>query len=220
MGKLKNIPIIDYSKKEDLFNSVSHFFGVLLGITILVISFVFYFQNKIGVELFIGDLVFGLSAIALYFVSGLYHIYNPEKETTKRVLRIIDHCTIYALIAGTYTPICIYIMSVNPIGLVMLILQWVLAAIGITLNAISLNNKYIKIISMILYLFMGWMVIFFWAHIYISLISFYLILAGGVAYTIGSVLYGFGHKKLIFHSVFHIFVLIGTILQAIGIFYL
>lgn len=212
------IDIPTYSRKQDYFNGVSHFIGVPLGIVVLIFAFVLYFQSKINLTYFLGLFIFGLSACFLYLNSGLYHIFNPNRNPNlKKLLRVIDHCTIYILIAGTYTPICLYIASINVIGVIILILEWFFAIIGIVFNAINMNCKYVKIISMILYLFMGWMIIFLNAYIYLTFLPFLFILLGGVSYSLGAILYGFGHKNLTYHSVFHIFDLIGTILQAIGV---
>ena len=219
-NKLCHIDIPSYSFKQERFNSISHFFGIPIGITVLITSFILFFIKLLPFTFFIGLIIFGFSTIILYFVSGYYHAKNREKEYQKKILRIIDHCTIYVLIAGTYTPICLYLMVINNIGLIMLIIQWSLAVIGIVINAVDLTNIYVKTISMILYLVMGWLIIFTGAQLLIPELPFILILAGGLSYTLGSVLYGIGHKKLTFHSVFHIFVLIGTLIQAIGVIYL
>lgn len=217
---LCHIDIPSYSFKQEKFNSISHFLGIPIGLTILITSFILFFSKLLPFIYFIGLDIFGVSTILLYFISGYYHVQNPKDEVAKKILRIIDHCTIYVLIAGTYTPICLYLMSKSYVGVIMLAIQWVLAIVGIVINAIDLTNIYVKTISMILYLVMGWLIIFTGAHLLIPETPFILILTGGLSYTLGSVLYGIGHKKLTFHSVFHIFVLIGTLIQAIGVIYL
>ena len=110
-----------------------------------------------------------------------------------------------------------YISSISVIGTITLILEWSLAAIGVILNAIDMNNKAIKIISMTLYLVLGWLILFTTGFRFIPDTSFFLILAGGIVYTIGSILYALGHKNLNFHGVFHVFDLVGTIIQLIGV---
>ncbi len=216
-NRLRKIDIPSYSFKQELFNSISHFIGAPLGLFIIIIASVLSIKFNLPTSYLIGLLIFGLTTIILYTVSGIYHIGNPAKENSKKIKRIIDHCTIYLLIAGTYAPICLYIGSTNYIGYVILGLQWGFAIIGIILNAIDLTNKVVKTISMILYLLLGWMIIFTPAFLYIPLPSFIWILIGGILYTIGSITYGIGHKNLNFHGVFHIFVLLGTITQAIGV---
>lgn len=215
MSKNKNESVV-YSQKQDRFNYVSHFLGVPVGIAILVFAIILLIKDSLNIVYFIGLCVFALTTILLYLVSAFYH-HAPQNTERKRIRRIIDHCTIYALIAGTYTPICLFIMSEHVIGLVVLIVQWSLAIIGILINAFALDNKVVKVISMILYIAMGWMILFTTGFRYIPTLSFVFILAGGIVYTIGSILYGIGHKEKWFHSVFHVFVLLGTITQAIGI---
>ena len=164
-----------------------------------------------------GLLIFGSSVIALYLVSGLYHGEQSTNEKAKKIKRVLDHCTIYVLIAGTYTPICIYIGQMHVIGYVVLGIEWFMAAIGIIINYIDFKNKCVQAMSMFLYLCLGWLILFSGAFIYLSRYAFIYILLGGISYTVGSILYGIGHKNLYFHSVFHVFVLLGTVLQTIGV---
>ena len=200
-----------------MFNSISHFFGVSIGIVIIAISIVLFVAYGLPSTYFIGLLIFGVSTLTLYLVSGLYHIENPNRIRAKKIKRILDHCTIYVLIAGTYTPICLYLMSIHPIGIALLIIEWILAALGIVLNAINMKNKCIEALSMFLYLALGWLLIFSGGFTYIPQEPFVFILIGGIVYTIGSITYGIGHKNLNFHCLFHIFVLLGTIFQTVGV---
>lgn len=216
---IANLDVPEYSTSQDDFNFYSHLLGVPLGIAIIVASIVLYLQGNINVPSLIGLLIFGITASILYSVSSIYHK-TPLDAKHKKLKRAIDHSTIYALIAGTYTPICIALLDKTNIALIVLILQWALALIGIFINLYDLKNKYVKAISMVLYIAMGWMIMFTTLFAYLSSQAFILILLGGISYTVGSILYGIGHKNLWFHAVFHVFVLIGTILQAIGVFYL
>ena len=215
--RLSKIDIPSYTFSQERFNSLSHFLGVPIGIIVIAISTALYVKVGIALSYFIGLLVFGVSIIALYLVSAIYHGENPANEKQKKMMRIVDHCTIFVLIAGTYTPICLYMNNINTLGLVILIIQWVLAVIGIIINIVDLTNPAVKSISMFLYLAMGWMILFSGGFTYLPMTAFAFILSGGIAYTLGSILYGIGHKNLTFHSVFHVFVFISTILQAIGI---
>ena len=157
--------------------------------------------------------------VALYAVSSVYHGLLPC--TGKKVMQVIDHCTIYFLIAGTYTPVMLtaFIPAYPIIGWGLLIMEWALTALAVTLTAIDLK-KY-NVFSMICYIFMGWGVVFFLpqAMQVLTKPGFYWLLAGGIAYTVGAVLYGIGSKTRWFHSVFHIFVVIGSILQFISILF-
>lgn len=214
--RVQLVKVPSYTKEQERFNFISHFVGVPIGLALIVLAIIFFAKNIISFPYFIGLIIFGLSEISVYLVSAIYHAGDPDKHS-KKIKRIIDHCAIYLLVAGTYTPICIYLLKDHIIGCVILALQWSLAIIGIVLNAIDLENKIVKTISMILYLLMGWMILFVGGFIYLPIIVFSFVLAGGIVYTIGSILYGIGHKNANFHGVFHIFCLFGTILQAIGV---
>ena len=135
-------------------------------------------------------------------------------------MQVIDHCTIYFFICGTYTPILLsrFVPNHPAIGWGLLGVEWALAVTAGTLTAIDLK-KY-NIFSMICYIAMGWGIIFF-LPLALQLMTkpgFLLLLGGGIAYTVGAALYGIGAKKPWFHSVFHIFVVIGSLLQFLAIF--
>ena len=214
---LDKISIPNYSFKQEKFNSISHFIGVPIGFIILIASFILLSLKTIRFDFFVGLFIYSISIISLYFVSGLYHSESADNSNSKKIKRVLDHCTIYVLIAGTYTPICLYLASITYVGYILLAVEWFLAIVGIAINAIDFSNIYVKIISMVLYLGLGWLILFSGQFIYLPFEPFLFILIGGIIYTIGSILYGIGHKKIYFHSIFHIFVLIGTILQAIGV---
>ena len=215
--KLKDRPLPSYTKGEEVFNMVSHIVGGAIGIAALVLCIIFSAVRHNGYGL-AGSIVYGISMITLYTMSSIYH--GLKDGTGKRVMQVLDHCTIYLLIAGTYTPILLSAMRpIDPVASwVLLGVVWGLAAIAITLTAIDLK-KY-AVFSMICYIGMGWCIIF---KIPLLLAAvgwggFWLILAGGLCYTVGAVLYGIGSKKRWMHSVFHIFVVLGSVLQFIAIF--
>ncbi len=219
---IANLDIPKYKKEQDDFNFYSHLIGVPVGLAIFIAGIVIYIRGLINVSSLIGLLIFGLGATLLYAMSASYHK-TAVDNNKKKIKRAIDHSTIYVLIASTYTPICIYLMNNEyfVMGLTLLIVQWVCAIIGAFINMYNLKNKAVKIISMALYILMGWMILYTTGFRFIPTKSFYLILIGGITYTLGSILYGIGHKKnLWFHCIFHVFVLFGTILQAIGVFFL
>lgn len=130
----------------------------------------------------------------------------------KRIFRILDHCCIYLLIAGTYTPFTLIVLQ-GEIGYTLFAIVWISAIIGIVLNALDVE-KY-KVISMIAYLLMGWVVIFAMKPLFSALPfnGFLLLLIGGIIYTIGAIIYGLGRKIKYMHSIWHFFVLIGSILH-------
>lgn len=207
-----------YTTGEEIMNMVTHIVGGGLGILVLVLCII---KAAAGGEplAIIGSAIYGFSMVALYSVSSVYHGLHPN--TGKKVMQIIDHCTIYFLIAGTYTPILLaaFVPAYPVIGWGLLAAEWLLVALATTLTAIDLR-KY-RVFSMICYIGMGWGIIFFLpvAMELLGKTGFCLLLSGGIAYTIGAVLYGIGSKKHWMHSVFHIFVVLGSLLQFFSIYF-
>jgi hemolysin III len=165
----------------------------------------------------VSTLVYGLSLVLVYSMSSIYH--GLPLGRAKRVLQVLDHCSIYFLIAGTYTPIVLRAMApVYPfIGWGLFAFQWLLTALAVTLTAVNMHK--FRIFSKICYIFMGWGIIFFLPQALEVLGSggFGFLLAGGIAYTIGAILFGLGQKIKWMHSLFHLFVILGTGLQMVTI---
>ena len=216
---LDSIQIPNYSRKQEVFNSLSHFLGVIIALTILVFGIYKFAIGGIGIFYFIGLLIFGITALAVYTISGVYH-YLDKDNKAKKIFRVIDHCSIYLLIAGTYTPICFVLTDIHVVGLIMLIVEWVGAIIGIILKGFFFDKKAARVVAFFLYVIMGWLAVYSGGFLYMPMMSFVFILLGGITYTVGSILYALGHKNTNFHSVFHVFVLVSTIIQTIGVFYL
>ncbi len=214
--KLKDRLLPDYTKGEEIFNMVSHIVGGGLGIIIAVICVVKAFINN-DIYQIIGAFIYGFSMIILYTMSSIYHGLIPK--TAKKVFQIIDHCAIFILIAGTYTPIalCSIRESNAVVGWGLLGFVWVMAILGVALNAIDLK-KY-SLFSNICYIAVGWCVLFVIKPTIqaVSWGGFWWLLSGGIAYTVGAVFYAFAAKckPRYIHSVFHLFVLLGTVLQAV-----
>ena len=208
----------NYTRGEELMNMITHIVGGGFGVLALVLGLVRTVPGDAPLPI-LGVLIYGLSLIALYTVSSVYH--GLPAGMGKKVMQVIDHCTIYALIAGTYTPILISaFLPRNPaLGWSLLALEWVLAAIACTLTAIDLRK--FRVFSMICYIGMGWAILPFWRQTarYIGTPGFVLLLLGGISYTVGAILYGIGSKRPWFHSVFHIFVVLGSLLQFLSIFF-
>lgn len=216
--KLSDRILPSYSKGEETMNMVTHIAGGVLGIAALVLCVIRSARNDNFYGI-LSSVIYGVSMIALYTMSSVYHGLRPGMA--KKVMQVIDHCTIYFLIAGTYTPFALSaIRPVYPaLGWGLFIFEWVLTVIAVTLTAIDLK-KY-NVFSMICYIGMGWAIILF-AGIVIEVLTFsgfLLVLLGGIAYTIGAVLYGIGSKKPWMHSVFHIFVVIGSLLQFFAVLF-
>lgn len=211
--KFDRIEIPTYTKGEDRFNSVSHIVGGGMGIlaTILCVAVAAMHHNVYGI---VSGAVFGLSMIALYCMSSIYHGLRHDCFA-KKVFRVLDHCAIFILIAGTYTPFCLCtIRSVNPtMGWVLFGIVWGLALLGIFLKVWNLKKT--GKVSMVLYLGIGWCIVFSGSTILTALgvggIS--LLVGGGIAYTVGAAFYGIGGKRRYMHSVFHVFILLGSLLH-------
>jgi len=214
--KLKDRILPTYTRGEEIFNMVSHIVGGAFGIVALVLSVVVsaLHGNPWAVA---SSAVYGASMVCLYTMSSVYHGLNVNMG--KKVMQVLDHCTIYFLIAGTYTPILL--VAVRPrypaVAWVLFGFVWGLAALAATLTAIDLK-KY-AVFSMVCYILMGWCVIAAMKPVILSVgwDGMLLILLGGIAYTVGAVLYGIGSRKRWMHSVFHVFVVAGSILQFFGI---
>lgn len=217
--KLIDRKLPDYTRGEEIFNMVSHIVGGALGVIIFALCVIKSFLNHDAYQV-VGSFIYGVSMLVLYTMSSIYH--GLREGTAKKIMQIIDHCSIYILIAGTYTPIALTALRLyNPyLGWGIFGFVWAIAALGITLNAIDLK-KY-SIFSYISYVALGWCIIMTGKHAVVALTlkGFIWILAGGIAYTIGAVLFAIAGKKTVryLHSVFHLFVVLGSALQFFGIF--
>lgn len=210
--KLRDRILPSYSKGEEIFNMVSHIVGAALGIAALVLCVVISASHHDPWAV-VGSSIYGASLIMLYTMSSIYHGLRPNMG--KRVMQVLDHCTIYFLIAGTYTPVCLAALRrISPVACwVMFGIIWGLAALAITLTAIDIK-KY-QVFSMICYVGMGWGIIFAYRLLVeaITFKGFLWLMGGGLCYTIGAILYGIGKKHKWVHSIFHLFVLAGSILH-------
>ncbi len=205
-----------YSRGEEIMNMVTHIVGGGLGVLVLAACLIQAILGGNALSI-VGAAIYGGTMVCLYAVSSVYHGLHPS--TGKKVMQIIDHCTIYFLICGTYTPILLsgFVPSYPVLGWGLLGAEWALAILAATLTAIDLK-KY-NVFSMICYILMGWGIIFFLPQAIEVLTKpgFLILLGGGIAYTLGAILYGIGSKTPWFHSVFHIFVVLGSGLQALAI---
>jgi len=197
-------------------NMITHIIGGVLGIAALVLC-ILRTSPRHNVWGIAASAVYCGCMILLYGVSSVYH--GLRKNMAKKVMQVLDHCTIYFLIAGTYTPIllCSFRPVFPEIAWGLMGLEWGLAIIACVLTAIDLK-KY-EVFSMICYIGMGWAVIPFAKHTVMVMGNwgFGLLLAGGIAYTIGAVLYGIGSRVKWMHSIFHIFVVAGSVLQFLAV---
>lgn len=201
-----------YTRGEELFNFVSHVVGGGFAVIILVLCVVRAAAHR-DPSAIVGSTVYGLSLVSVYTISSVYHGLRPIRA--KKVMQVLDHCTIYFLIFGSYLPILLCsIRRESPVT------AWVLfgailamTVLAVTLTAIDLK-KY-RVLSMVCYIGLGWCIVFA-APVAIRAIprpGLLWLLAGGIAYTVGAILYGVGVRKRYMHAVFHLFVILGSLLQ-------
>ncbi len=206
----------DYSKCEERLNTLTHTVGAAFGIIALVLCLIISVRHS-SVWAAVSSAIYGCSMIALYTVSSVYH--GLRRGTGKKVMQVLDHCTIYLLIAGTYTPIVL--CAIRPVfpgwGWTLFGIVWGLAAMAAAFTAIDLK-KY-RVLSMCCYIGMGWCILIALKPTLecLPFAGFLWLLAGGISYTIGAVLYGVGKKKKYIHSLFHVFVVLGSVLQFVCI---
>ncbi len=216
--KLADRRLPDYTKGEEIFNMVSHIAGGALGIAALVLCVVFS-AIKGDPWAVVSCSVYGASLVFMYSVSSVYH--GLRTNTSKKVMQIIDHCMIYFLIGGTYTPIVMCsVRRVSPgWGWTLFGIVWGCAAMAAVFTAIDLK-KYSKL-SMACYICMGWCVIIAIKPMFdaMPIPGLLWLLGGGIAYTVGAVIYGLGRRHRYMHSIFHLFVVLGSVLQFFCIFF-
>lgn len=202
---IKN-PIKSYSTIEEIWHAITHGFGLLLSVSALTMLAVFAAQSGDSIKI-ASALVFGISLVLMYGASTLYHaILDPQIKT---ILRQIDHCAIYILIAGTYTPITLLGLK-GTVGWVLFGLSWGVALFGIILK-ISYPGRFSKF-SLFLYALLGWMVVFAIKPLLSNLdfLTLSLLLSGGLTYTFGILFYIWDGLYLN-HAIWHFFVLGGSI---------
>lgn len=198
------ISLKDY-KNEELWNVLTHFFGLIM--SIIGIPFLFYFDSNITALSSVSVILFSFGLLLVYSSSSIYHF--VISTDLKKRLQVLDHISIYYLILGSYAPVCL-ITLYDYSGIIIFIVVLTLSVIG-TLKKLFYTGKY-ESISLILYLTMGWLIIFDINSLF-NLIDFnakLLIILGGVSYTFGTIFYAFDKKKY-FHSIWHLFVLVGSV---------
>lgn len=210
--KQKEFGLPSYTLMEEIFNAITHGIGAALAIAAIVLLPIFSKKNAITIT---SVTIYAVTLFVLYIISTVYHALGLVKA--KKVFRILDHCSIFLLIAGTYTPSCLAIIG-GALGWTLFGIVWAAAILGIVLNSIDVK-KYHKF-SMICYLSMGWCIIFAFKplteKVTFSQMAFLVI--GGLAYTIGAAIYSKGKKIRYMHTIWHVFVLAGSILHFFFVF--
>ncbi len=204
----------DYSQEEERINVLTHALGFILSLVVLVL--LLFKANTFGTFLHVISVgIFGISLMLLYAASTLYH--NAKGLETRKRLKIFDHSAIYVLIAGTYTPFTLIVLEGSK-GWLIFSISWGLAIIGISLK-LFFTGKF-KLISTLMYVLMGWMIVFAIEPLMnnLSTSGLYWLFGGGAAYTLGAVLYSI--KKIKYnHAIFHVCVLIGSFCHFYSLYY-
>ena len=217
MSRLDSIKLVDYSRKEDWVNSITHIIGAVFALIVTVLCVARGITLN-RVDYVVLSLIYGITMLSVFVCSSVYHGLRPNNA--KKVMRVVDHAMINFMIVGTITPYMVLAVApINPImGWTLLIACWV-AAITAVVITFTLFNK-TKVIQMVLYMVIGWssfMTVFvLWKHF--SKDAIFLMVTGGIAYTIGAILYGIGRKKKYIHAVFHIFIILGAFLHFLGLY--
>ena len=211
---MKTKPQKDYTLGEEIFNAVTHGVGVLLAIAAIPLCVVQAVTHGGGL-LLATALIYSITMVVEYLMSTLYHAIAVP--AAKRVFKVLDHCGIYLYIAGCYAPYCL-VTLINNNGIPLCIFVWVVALAGIVAEAFWVNRP--RWISALLYLMQGWAVVVCIPALWTLLdpIGFWLLVVGGICYTIGAVFYTCTKMKKYMHSVFHLWVLAGSIFQFFSIY--
>lgn len=202
-----------YLITNEVLNAITHGVGVVLSI----IGFVFLLKKADSGLHYVSFIIYGVSLLLLFLASTLYHSLIFTKA--KKVFQVFDHCSIYLLIAGTYTPYCLLYIK-GTIGIVLLSIIWLAAIVGIVYKSLTLSKvKSVSKLSTIIYNVMGWAVVIALPSLYqsVGLKGLLLLVGGGVAYSIGSVFYSMKNRRYM-HVVWHLFVMLGAMLMFFSIY--
>ena len=213
MVKLEKISIPNYTLGEELVNAISHGIGALLSIAGLVLLSV----KSSTVIATVSSVLYGSIMIVLFTISCVYHALSPRLKG-KKVLRVIDHCNVLMMVAGTYLPIALSLFG-GALGWGLFGFVWALTIPVVVLTAVNVDK--FSVLSVIDNLILGWGILLLIGPLrsVCPLEGIWLLVGGGIAYTVGSVLYGLGAKKKWFHSIFHFFVLLGALLHFFFIYF-
>ena len=214
--KLADRKLPDYTRREEIANMVTHIIGGAFGVIALVLCVVFAAVHR-NIWGTIGGAIYGAMMIFLYTVSSVYHGLTPERP--KKVMQVLDHCTIYALILGTYVPVLFTGIRENYFILFIIISVLLVAGTAVCVTFTAIDHKRYAKVSMTGYFSIGWaalLLLYPLYKVYGWEMLIWLVL-GGVAYTVGIYFYAVGTKKEFSHTVFHLFILLGSVLHFIPI---
>lgn len=207
-----SIHIPKYSLAEELWNSISHGLGGIFSIVALVLMLI---KADTALE-YVTVSIFGTTMIVLYVISCVYHALSP-RLTGKKVLRVLDHCNVFLLVFGTYIPVALLGVG-GSLGWWLFAFVAIISTIGIVFSAISVDR--FQALEVACHLLNGWSILIGVPQLFerMQFGGVLLLFLGGIAYSIGAVLYGIGARKKYIHSVFHFFCIAGTVLQWLAIY--
>ena len=210
---MTKVKIPKYTLGEEITNAITHGIGAILGIIALILLII----KSSTTTAVIASCIYAFFTILLYVISCIYHALSPNL-TGKKVLRVLDHCNVLLMLAGTYTPICLCLLP-SPMNWIVFIIVWLITIVSVVFTAINLN-KYAWM-SIVSNLVLGWGSLFIIKTLIelCTLKGVIILILGGVAYSLGAILYLIGKKKKYIHSVFHVFVLIASIFHLLFIYW-
>lgn len=215
--KLADRQLPRYTRGEEIANMVTHIVGGGFGVIALglCIAFSIYKRNWWGL---VGGIIYSVMMIFLYTMSSVYHGLISEKP--KKVMQVLDHCSIFALILGTYVPILLTGVRVQSIKLFIILSALLLAGTAVSVTFTAIDFKKYAGVSMTGYFVIGWaaLIILYPLYKQFGLEMILWLIGGGVAYTLGIIFFALGRKKEYFHMIFHLFILLGSILHFVAIF--
>ncbi len=197
-----------YSLGEELINSISHGIGAGLSVAALVLCVVK--ASTAGGK--VAAVLYGALMVMLYTISCIYHALSPRLRG-KRVLRVIDHANVFLMVAGTYMPICLSLLGGTVWGWLAFGIVWLVTIVAVVFSCIDVDK--FQMVGVVCNLVLGWGVLLLLPVLcnMVPWIGLMLLIFGGVAYSLGAVLYVIGARVPYMHSVFHFFVLMGSILH-------
>ena len=213
---INRIKLPDYTKKEELINSISHgiaFVFSVLGLILLILK-----AKNVGSLSLISSVIFGIAMVLLYLVSAIYHYPYLNNLSLKKIFRVIDHCNVFLLVLGTIMPVALLGIG-GRYGLIFFSITFIITLIGIFFLCINIDK--FQFVEVLCHLINGWSILIFLKFLILN-IGYYgviFIILGGVMYSIGSILYFLGSKRKYFHSIFHFFCILGTLFHYIAIYF-
>lgn len=213
---INRIKLPDYTKKEELINSISH--GIAFVFSILGLIPMILKAKDFGSLSLISSVIFGIAMVLLYLVSAIYHYPYLNNLSLKKIFRVIDHCNVFLLVLGTIMPVALLGIG-GRYGFIFFSITFIITLIGIFFLCINIDK--FQFVEVLCHLINGWSILIFFKLLILN-IGYYgviFIILGGIMYSLGSILYFLGSKRKYFHSIFHFFCILGTLFHYIAIYF-